>query len=96
MTWVFDGTARILKPGGLLIHTFSNRWFPPKAIRLWPQLHEFERVGFVMDLFLQSGQFKGLATFSARGWDRPETDKYFPDMPQSDPVFAVWGRKASS
>jgi len=29
---------------------------------------------------------------SARGWDRPETDKYFPDMPQSDPVFAVWGR----
>ncbi|MGM0404505.1 MAG: methyltransferase domain-containing protein, partial [Thermodesulfobacteriota bacterium] len=32
---VFADTARILKPGGMLIHTFSNRWFPPKAIRLW-------------------------------------------------------------
>ena len=92
---VFDEIARVLKPDGLLMHTFSNRWFPPKAIKLWTELHEFERMGLVLEYFHQSGKFKGLETFSTRGWDRPETDKYYPDMPQADPVFAVWGRKAA-
>ncbi|MGM0787320.1 MAG: methyltransferase domain-containing protein [Thermodesulfobacteriota bacterium] len=89
----FRDTARVLKPGGMLIHTFSNRWFPPKTIELWTQLHEFERPGLVMDYFLQSDEFVNLTTFSSRGWDRPETDKYYPDMTESDPVFAVWGWK---
>lgn len=90
---VFNEAARILKPGGIFIHTFSNRWFPPKAIRLWTELHEFERMGLVQEYFMTCGQFEGFETFSARGWDRPETDRYYPDLPQSDPVFAVWGRK---
>ncbi|HMA85673.1 MAG TPA: methyltransferase domain-containing protein [Desulfosalsimonadaceae bacterium] len=92
---VFDEIARVLKPDGILMHTFSNRWFPPKAIKLWTELHEFERMGLVLEYFHQSGKFKNLNTFSTRGWDRPETDKYYPDMPQADPVFAVWGRKAA-
>ncbi|MDZ7833905.1 MAG: methyltransferase domain-containing protein [Desulfobacterales bacterium] len=92
---VFDEIARVLKPDGILMHTFSNRWFPPKAIKLWIELHEFERMGLVLEYFHQSGQFADLKTFSTRGWDRPETDKYYADMPQSDPVFAVWGRKAA-
>jgi SAM-dependent methyltransferase len=33
---VFEEVHRVLKPGGLFIHTFSNRWFPPKVIRIWP------------------------------------------------------------
>lgn len=93
---IFSDMARVLKPGGTLIHTFSNRWFPPKAIRLWTQLHEFERMGLVLEYFLASGKFEGLGSFSSRGWDRPETDKYYPDMPQSDPVFAVWGNRYRS
>jgi ubiquinone/menaquinone biosynthesis C-methylase UbiE len=91
---VFDEIARVLKPDGILMHTFSNRWFPPKAIKLWTELHEFERMGLVLEYFHRSGKFNNLQTFSTRGWDRPETDKYYPDMPQSDPVFAVWGQKA--
>ena len=90
---VFDETARLLKPGGILMHTFSNRWFPPKAIKLWTELHEFERIGLVLEYFQCSGKFTGLETFSSRGWDRPETDKYYPKLRQSDPVYAVWGRK---
>ena len=91
---VFDETARLLKPGGILMHTFSNRWFPPKAIKLWTELHEFERMGLVLEYFQHSGKFTGLETFSSRGWDRPETDKYYPKLRQSDPVYAVWGWKA--
>jgi hypothetical protein len=47
-------------------------------------------MGLVKEYFLQSERFSNPATLSFRGWDRPETDKYYPDMPQSDPVFAVW------
>jgi FKBP-type peptidyl-prolyl cis-trans isomerase 2 len=92
---VFKEAARVLKPGGRMVHTFSNRWFPPKAIRLWSELHEFERMGLVLEYFHRSGGFTDLATFSACGWARPETDRHFPDIAVSDPVYAVWGtRKA--
>lgn len=88
---VFEEVARALAPGGVFIVTFSNRWFPPKTIRLWPQLHEFERIGLVLEYFLQTG-FEKLETYSVRGRPRPYTDKYFPESPLSDPVYAVWGR----
>jgi ubiquinone/menaquinone biosynthesis C-methylase UbiE len=90
---VFAETARVLKPGGLLIVTFSNRWFPPKAIRLWAELHEFERVGLVLEYFLKSGKYSALETVSMRGLPRPADDTYFNQYPCSDPLYAVWGRK---
>jgi SAM-dependent methyltransferase/FKBP-type peptidyl-prolyl cis-trans isomerase 2 len=88
---VFQEVARILRPGGRLIHTFSNRWFPPKVIKIWPELHEFERLGLVLEYFLRSGSFGSLETFSCRGWPRPASDRYFPQVRLSDPVYAVWG-----
>jgi SAM-dependent methyltransferase len=93
---VFDELARVLKPGGLLIHTFSNRWFPPKAIRIWTELHEFERLGMVLEYFRKSGKYTRLETFSQRGLPRPENDRYYAQLPYSDPVYAVWGRKAAA
>ena len=89
---VFADVARVLRPGGTFVLTFSNRWFPPKVIRIWPELHEFERMGLVLEYFLRTGKFNALNTFSSRGWPRPETDKYYPEMFTSDPVYAVWGR----
>ena len=38
---VFSEVARVLEPDGIFIAVFSNRWFPPKAIRIWKELHEF-------------------------------------------------------
>jgi hypothetical protein len=90
---VFAEVARVLRPGGLFIQAFSHRWFPPKVVKIWPELHEFERVGLVLEYFLRSGSFGNLHTFSSRGWPRPETDRYFPQIPVSDPVYAVWGEK---
>jgi hypothetical protein len=74
--------------------TFSNRWFPPKVVRIWEELHEFERIGLVCDYFLQAGTFTGLETITHRGWPRPADDKYFGTSPYADPVYAVIARKA--
>jgi SAM-dependent methyltransferase len=90
---VFNEVARILRPDGCFIVTFSNRWFPAKAIRIWRELHEFERMGLVLEYFLRTGRFKDLQTYSIRGLPRPHDDKYFPEFVFSDPVYAVWGRK---
>ena len=90
---VFREISRILRPDGYFIVTFSNRWFPTKAIRIWQEIHEFERMGLVLEYFLRAGGFKDLQTYSFRGLPRPRNDKYYPDLLFSDPVYAVWGRK---
>lgn len=90
---VFADVARVLKPGGTFVVSFSNRWFPPKAIHIWEQIHEFERVGLVMEYFLQSGRFDNLGTYSMRGLPRPRNDKYAGELVYSDPVYAVWGSR---
>ena len=89
---IFREAARILKPGGIFILTFSHRWFPPKVVRIWTELLEWERPGLVLEYFLLNGAFDCLHTFSARGWPRPVADRYFPHVPVSDPVYAVWGQ----
>ena len=91
---VFEDVRRILKPGGRFILTFSNRWFPPKVIRVWTELHEFERMGLVLEYFYRTGGYENLETYSISGFPRPETDKYYPQIQSADPVFAVWGQKA--
>ncbi len=90
---VFSDLARVLKPAGSLVVTFSNRWFEPKAIRLWSQLHEFERMGLVLEYFRQCGKFDDLQTYSVRGMPRPADDKYSGKIAHADPVYAVWGRR---
>ena len=91
---VFADLARVLRPGGRVITTFSNRWFPPKVVRVWEEAHEFERMGLVLEYFLRSGLYVGLETFSLRGLPRPEDDRYAGQLSHSDPVYAVWGQRA--
>lgn len=88
---VFREIRRVLRPGGRFVATFSNRWFPTKAIAVWAELHEFERMGLVLEFFLRAGGFTGLGTSSLRGLPRPPGDPYADRLPASDPVFAVWG-----
>jgi len=91
---VFSELARILKPGAPLVISFSNRWFPPKAIRIWGNAHEFERIGLVLEYFIVNGAFKKLHSYSLRGLPRPPDDKYTDQLPLSDPVYALWGTKS--
>lgn len=87
---VIAGIKQLLRPGGVFVLTVSNRWFPSKAIRIWQELHEYERVGLLLQWLQQSG-YERLNSFSSRGWPRPADDPYARETPYSDPLFAVWG-----
>lgn len=81
---------RVLKPGGKFVVTFSDRWFPGKAIQVWGELHPFERLGLVLALLREAG-FIDLHSETLRGLKRPEDDKYIEQRLYSDPLFAAWG-----
>jgi len=87
---VMAEARRVLKPGGTCVVTFSDRWFPTKAIRIWSELHPFERLAMTLSLLRGAG-FTDLGTETLRGLKRPEDDKYAGQRPFSDPLFAVWG-----
>jgi len=91
---VFEAAARTLRPGGIFVLSFSNRWFEPKVIHVWSELHEFERMGLVSQYFSHSGRFGDVRTISERGWPRPgdSQDRHFPHQAESDPVYVVWAR----
>jgi hypothetical protein len=69
---------------------FSDRWFPDKAIRVWSELHPFERLGMVLGLLAAAG-FGALRTETLRGLKRPEDDKYAAQRAHADPLFSAWG-----
>jgi SAM-dependent methyltransferase len=81
---------RVLKPGGMFVVTLSHRYFPPKVIKLWTQLHPMERMAWVGMLIKQAG-FKKVETYVERGLKRPRDDRYADKLTESDPLFATWG-----
>lgn len=83
---------RVMKGGGRLVVSFSERWFPPKVISPWPKLAPFQRVAWVLRHARGAG-FVELETWSQRGYPRPPDDKYALVTPWSDPLYAVSGSK---
>ena len=80
---VFTEVARILRPGGRFVVTWSNRCFPTKAIRGWLTAGADDRVHIVRSYFERSHRFGDVVT------DRRVDPSRF-----GDPLDAAWAVRA--
>jgi SAM-dependent methyltransferase len=87
---VFREVARVLKPGGLFLVSFSNRYFPTKVVATWREASEQRRVELVREYFRRSELFEEPRVFASKGKPRPAGDRYAELGIPSDPVFAVF------
>jgi SAM-dependent methyltransferase len=78
---VLRDLSRVVRAGGPLVITFSNRCFPTKAIHAWLSTDDAGRVGIVKALLVQSGR-----------WSRIEALDRSPARGRSDPLFCVLAR----
>jgi SAM-dependent methyltransferase len=76
---VLREVARVLRPRGRFVVTFSNRCFPTKAIRGWLYADEAGRVEIVRSYFERAGAF-----------EPPTTQLRAPLDQRGDPLWAVW------
>jgi SAM-dependent methyltransferase len=90
---IFKEAGRILKPGGLFLVIFSNRMFLEKAVKVWRESSEEERVILVEEFFDKSGMFESPSVFVSKGRPRPKDDKYAETDLPSDPIYAVYSDK---
>jgi SAM-dependent methyltransferase len=79
---VFRDLTRVLRAGGPLVCTFSNRCFPTKAIRGWLYAGDAEHGEIVAEYFRE-----------ARGWDEPVIARRTPADHRGDPLWAVWAHR---
>lgn len=91
---IFEEVSRILKPGGLFLVIFSDRYFPEKAVKVWKQGSEEERILFVEEFFRRTPGFEKLRLFISKGWPRPKGDRYSDLGIPSDPVYVLYSEKA--
>jgi hypothetical protein len=55
---VFASIARVLRPGGTSLVTFSHRMFPTKAVAVWQQLSRDDRARLVASYHVLAGGFE--------------------------------------
>lgn len=79
---VFREVARVLRPAGPFVVTFSNRCFPTKAIRGWLMSGSQGNVALVRHYFELAGGF-GPVTSELRT----------PLEHRGDPLYGVWARR---
>ncbi len=79
---VFAAVARVLRPGGNFVCTFSNRCFPTKAIRGWLSTDDRGRNAIVATYFDLTD-----------GFDEPVVEHRNPGA-RGDPLYAVRARRS--
>ena len=82
---VLAEVARVLRPGGLSVCTFSNRCFPTKAVTGWLSVEEADRPLVVAQLHRLAG-----------GFEEPLQEQRLAATWRHDPLWAVWARRRGS
>ena len=86
---VFDEVARVLRPGGRFVCTFSNRCFPAKAIRGWLATDDSAHVEIVSQYFRRS---RTRGDSGQPAWEDPVTEHRNPGA-GGDPLYTVWSTR---
>ena len=73
---------RVLRPWAPFVVSFSNRCFPTKAVAVWLNTTDAHHVELVRAYFEAAG-----------GWTNVVAENRSPG-PDSDPLYAVWARRA--
>lgn len=81
---VFRDVCRVLRPGAPFVLTFSNRCFPMKAVAVWRETTDQDHMRIVSAYFEAAG-----------GWMDITVRDCSPNA-YSDPLYAVWARKAAA
>ncbi|MFW5734138.1 MAG: methyltransferase domain-containing protein [Oceanidesulfovibrio sp.] len=93
---VLKSVRNVLAPGGSVLLGVSNRWFSSKVVAGWIDLHEFERVGYMLECLRRAGFGAGLEAVSVRNEWRPPWDKHFVETRGvSDPIYVVSAKKTA-
>lgn len=79
---VFADVVRVLRPGGVFVVTFSNRFFPTKVIRGWMGTDDRGRCTIAAVYFDET-----------EGFGEPVIELRNPGA-SGDPLYAVWARRA--
>jgi SAM-dependent methyltransferase len=82
---VFREVRRVLRPGGVFVNTFSNRFFPTKVIRGWTMTTD-EQHGLLVALYYRRSSVAGAA------WGEPVIELRTPPGTPGDPLWAVYAR----
>jgi SAM-dependent methyltransferase len=80
---VFRDVARVLRPGGRFVVTFSNRCFPTKAIRGWLATDDAGHQRIVASYFELAG-----------GFEPAQVQRRTPPG-RGDPLFGVWASRSA-
>jgi SAM-dependent methyltransferase len=81
---VLEDAARVVRPGGMAVITFSNRCFPTKAIAGWLQTDDESHCRIVEAYLRLAGGWTDVASRRCR------------TPPRADPLYAVTARRAMS
>jgi len=94
---VFQEMYRVLKPGGVALISFSNRCFPTKAVAMWLQADEIDRITIVASYFHYScEEWTNIEAFDLR--PKQETpERPSPMETLKDPALGLaWMNAAAS
>ncbi|QGY40701.1 methyltransferase domain-containing protein [Pseudodesulfovibrio cashew] len=91
---VLRSIAAHLAPGGMVLAGFGNAYDKDRVIQGWTELHEFERMGLILEYLRRAGLDGDARTFSRRNdWRDQDDPRFLETKGVSDSIYMVCGRK---